>query len=322
MIKVFFSYSHKDEELRNELETHLAALKRQGVIETWHDRRIGAGVDIDREIDQHLELADIILLLVSPYFIASDYCYDVEMKGAIERHSAGETVVIPVILHPCDWKGAPFGKLRATPTDGKPVSKFSNLHDAFLEITQDIRAVAKSIATEREIEISNTQVASNPIRGQVKKRPVGLQPRSGNLRVRKKFADLDRSRYVAESFEYMANYFENSLAELEARVAKINADFRRIDANTFTASIFESGDCVSSCKIWLSSDTNSSGEIRYSTSTSGNSWNESIHIEDDGYSMGLRAMGFHFMQQHERDKLLTKEGGAELFWSMLIGSLQ
>ena len=143
MIKLFFSYSHRDELLRDELEVHLAALKRQGVISTWHDKRLQAGDDIDQHISQQLEEADIILLLVSPYFISSDYCYEVEMQRALERHQNGAARVIPVILHPCDWQKTPFGKLRATPPDGKPISKFPNPHDAFLSVTQDIRAAAQ-----------------------------------------------------------------------------------------------------------------------------------------------------------------------------------
>ena len=146
MVKLFFSYSHRDESLRDELEIHLSALKRQGVIEVWHDRRIGAGKEFDSEISEHLESAQIILLLVSPYFIASDYCYDIEMTRALERHQAGEARVIPVILHPCDWHSLPFGKLTAVPKDGKAVSKYPNQHDAFLEITLAIRAAANDFA--------------------------------------------------------------------------------------------------------------------------------------------------------------------------------
>lgn len=130
MITLFFSYSHRDEDLRDELETHLAALKRQGVIDTWHDRRIAAGKEFDAEISQHLDTSQIILLLISPYFIASDYCYDAEMTRALELHRDGKARVIPVILHPCDWQGLPFGKLQALPKDGKAVSKYPNLHDA------------------------------------------------------------------------------------------------------------------------------------------------------------------------------------------------
>lgn len=143
MIKLFFSYSHRDESLRDELEIHLAALKRQRVIQTWHDRRIGAGRDFSSEISEHLESAQIILLLISPYFIASDYCYDIEMKRALERHKSGETRVIPVILHPCDWQSLPFGNLMAVPKGGKPISNFPNQHDAFLEVTLAIREAAK-----------------------------------------------------------------------------------------------------------------------------------------------------------------------------------
>jgi hypothetical protein len=121
---VFFSYSHADEALRDQLEKQLSLLKRQGVIEVWHDRRISAGQDFASEIDNHVETDDIFLLLVSADFLASDYCYDKEMKRAMERHEAGEAIVIPVILRACDWHGAPFGKLNASPPDGKPVTQY------------------------------------------------------------------------------------------------------------------------------------------------------------------------------------------------------
>lgn len=122
MATLFFSYSHKDEALRDQLETQLAMLKRQGVIETWHDRRIVAGSDLDHAINAHVETDEVILLLVSPDFLASDYCYEIEMTRAMERHAVGEAVVIPIILRPCDWHGSPFGKLVATPPDGRPVT--------------------------------------------------------------------------------------------------------------------------------------------------------------------------------------------------------
>jgi hypothetical protein len=140
MAIVFFSYSHVDEELRDQLEKHLTMLKRQGVIETFHDPRIPVGNDLDRSISGELQRADVILLLVSPDFLASAYCYDIEMQWALERHSRGEARVIPVILRHCDWHSAPFGKLVATPRDGKPVKSFPDLDEAFLQVTQAIRA--------------------------------------------------------------------------------------------------------------------------------------------------------------------------------------
>ena len=111
MPTLFFSYSHQDERLRDLLEVHLAALKRQGVISTWHDRRISAGTELGNAIDQNLNEADVILLLISPDFINSDYCYEREMLRAIQRHDRLEARVIPIILRPCDWHSLPFGEL-------------------------------------------------------------------------------------------------------------------------------------------------------------------------------------------------------------------
>ena len=144
-IEVFFSYSHKDEELRDELSKHLSLLKRTRVITGWHDRRIGAGREWSAEIDHHLDSADVILLLVSSDFLASDYCYDVEVRRAMERHHACEARVIPVILRPVDFKGAPFGGLQALPRDARPVTKWSNRDDAFLDVAEGIRAAVHEL---------------------------------------------------------------------------------------------------------------------------------------------------------------------------------
>jgi len=110
-IEVFFSYSHRDEKLRDKLAPHLSMLQREGVISAWHDRKIGAGTEWAKAIDDNLNAAGIILLLISADFLGSDYCYDLEMKRAMERHEAGEARVIPIILKPVDWSSAPFSKL-------------------------------------------------------------------------------------------------------------------------------------------------------------------------------------------------------------------
>ena len=138
-IKVFYSYARADDKLRNELEKHLSLLKRQGEISAWHDREIGAGQEWAKEIDAHLNSADLILLLVSPDFMASDYCYDVELKRALERHESGEARVIPIILRPVDWQGTPFGKLKPLPTNGIPISRWPDRDEAFCDVVRGIR---------------------------------------------------------------------------------------------------------------------------------------------------------------------------------------
>jgi len=151
VLEVFFSYSHKDQELRDQLEIHLSLLKNQGVISSWYDRKILPGTEWAKEIDTHLNTAQIILLLISADFLASPYCYSIEVERAMERHGAGEALVIPIILRPCDWHYAPFGKLQALPTDGKPVDSryWHSKDEAFHNITQGIRKVVKNLQTSQ-----------------------------------------------------------------------------------------------------------------------------------------------------------------------------
>lgn len=138
-ITLLYSYSHKDEKLRDELATHLAILKRQGLIKEWHDRRIAGGEEWEDVIDAHLESANVILLLVSADFIASDYCWGKEMARALERHESHEAYIIPVIIRPVDWSAAPFGKLQALPRNARPVTMWNNRDAAWLDITKGIR---------------------------------------------------------------------------------------------------------------------------------------------------------------------------------------
>ncbi len=145
ILEVFFSYAHEDEALRDKLAKHLRNLERQKVITGWHDRQISAGTEWAGKIDVHLDSARIILLLVSPDFIDSDYCYDVELQHAMARHHAREARVIPIILRPVDWAGTPFAKLQALPKDGKPIALWPNEDEAFLDVARAIRRVAEEL---------------------------------------------------------------------------------------------------------------------------------------------------------------------------------
>jgi tetratricopeptide (TPR) repeat protein len=144
-LKVFISYAHEDDALRTELVKHLSQLRREGLIEPWHDRLITGGSEWAGSIDKNLEAADIVLLLVSASFLASDYCNDKEMKRAIERHDANEARVIPVILRPCDWQTAAFGKLQGFPRDGKPIIEWQPVDAGYLEVARGLRRVIGEI---------------------------------------------------------------------------------------------------------------------------------------------------------------------------------
>jgi outer membrane protein OmpA-like peptidoglycan-associated protein len=140
-ISLFYSYSHKDESLRDELAKHLTILKQAGFIREWHDRQILAGEEWDRKISIYLEAAEVILLLISADFLASKYCYDIEAKRALDRHSSGTACVIPIILRPVLWKLAPFAALKALPKDARAVTEWPNRDLAFVNICEGILAV-------------------------------------------------------------------------------------------------------------------------------------------------------------------------------------
>ncbi len=145
-VEVFYSYAHEDEAFRHTLEKHMSLLRRQGLIKAWHDRHILPGIDWAQAIDEHLESASMILLLVSSDFLDSDYCYGVEMKRALERHLANEAGVIPILLRPVDWNGAPFAHLQALPTGAKPITTWSNQDEAFTSVAAGIRRAVEDLS--------------------------------------------------------------------------------------------------------------------------------------------------------------------------------
>lgn len=145
-LRVVFSYSHKDEKLRDRLDAHLAPLRHMGIIHSWHDRKITAGSHVDEGIDVQFETADLILLLISSDFLNSEYCYRKEMVTALQRHKEGKARVIPVILRPVDWEKSPFAHLMAVPSDGRPITRWTNRDLGFLDAAKEIRRAAEELS--------------------------------------------------------------------------------------------------------------------------------------------------------------------------------
>lgn len=286
-------------------------LKRQGLIDAWHDRRIVVGSELDNSIRSELEKADVILLLVSPDFLASDYCYDVEVKRAMERHAAGEAKVIPVILRHCDWKSAPFGKLLVAPKDALPVKKWPDLDEAFLDVVQKIKDALPKVKSTPDA----------PIREKLITKSATQATRSSNLRLAKTFTEADKDRFLDEGFSFMSKFFENSLQELERRNEGIETTFRKIDANRFTAVIYRQGEAVSRCKIQLGGRFETGISFSSNDRIDDGSYNESLDVEMDEQGLYFKALGMgDWSSRGERH--LTYEGAAEYFWSMLMRPLQ
>lgn len=322
MISLVFSYSHIDEALRNELEKHLSPLKRMGKITTWHDRRIDPGLEFEHQIDHYFSEADIILLLISSDFIASDYCYQVEMTNAMERHRRGEAVVIPVILRECAWHQLPFGSIMAATIDGKPITKFASHDEGYVQVFDAVsRAIASMEAKKPQQSVHIPYPApGNPV---YQATETVFTPRSSNLSLPKTFTDLDKDLARREGFEYVARYFENSLDELKKRHAGLDVDFHRLDANSFTCAVYINGSKVGQCGIWRGNQHHGMGDICYSQESAvRNSYNECLTLIDNGQTLGFRALMGGFSGGTSREALLTNEGMSEHLWVMFFGVIK
>src|SRR5215217_1834954 len=176
-VKVFISYSYKDEIFREQLQELLYAAKRQGLIEDWHDRKISPGEEWEDLVDENLETSEIILLLVSPSFIASPYSYSKEMQRALEKHEAGQARVIPIILRPVDWSETPFARLQALPRNGRPITKWSNRDEAWMDVAKGISAAVKQLRGERPTDAS--ELAIDQEAPAASQEPIGYSPLAG-----------------------------------------------------------------------------------------------------------------------------------------------
>jgi CheY-like chemotaxis protein len=149
-VSLFYSYAHEDEALRAELCGHLKILERRRLVSQWHDRQIQAGEDWNRRISDELQMADLVLLLVSTDFINSDYIFGRELTVAMQRHVAGMATVVPIIIRAVnieaeDVDAFPFMKLQGLPTDMRPVTSWPNRDEAWTNVAKGLRATVKTI---------------------------------------------------------------------------------------------------------------------------------------------------------------------------------
>jgi len=227
LIEIFFSYAHEDENLMNDVRRQLIVEERNGKIIKWHDRKIPPGTDWKQQIDNRLEKASIILLFMSPHFIESKYCYEIEGQVALNRHEAGGARVIPVILRPCMWQSSPFGKLQALPLDAIPVSRWPDRDEACLDVAKGVMKVVDELISRQDpggSGINNSKInldkttpssiyLSNPdLKKAERLMPALLQEMRIDLRenpTSREFVVLKRGLVYNHSGQYLAYYFDD-----------------------------------------------------------------------------------------------------------------
>jgi hypothetical protein len=210
-MKAFISYSHKDSDMLAVLHKHLTQLQRDGLIQTWTDHEIPAGGKFDVQIDSTLEQSELFIALLSPDYIASNYCFDKEFKKALQMQEQGKLIVVPVILEPCDWLSTPFKQFKALPNDGKPISTWQNINTAFLDVIQNIRSLVRPQSDEIAPSVKTSS------------QPLSV---SRNYRVQKDFDTIERLEFLEESFrnikEHIKRYREEiiQIENIKARISK------------------------------------------------------------------------------------------------------
>lgn len=162
-VKLFVSYAHKDEKYKEDLEEHLSSLTRNKLIDSWHDRKIMPGTKWKDEIDSNLSEADIIIFLVSSSFINSDYSQEIEVRTAVKQHDEGRSVLIPVVIRACDWHDMSFSEFQGLPKDARAVKSWHDEDEAWLDVVQGIKDVAKEITQKKTLAKSEVSLGSSKI---------------------------------------------------------------------------------------------------------------------------------------------------------------
>ena len=319
----FISYTHADTALKDQLVQHLAPLRREGLIDLWHDGLLRPGEHLDPTIQAALAGSDFVILLVSAAFIASEYCYEQEMLRAFACQRQGTARVIPIILRPCQWKGVPIGdgetlaEFVALPKDGRPVTNWPDTDMALDNAVGAIREILKARLGSR-VPSGNggMSVAAKPTSATKSARSTSL------LGITAKPTDLDRDRFLRSGFVATATLFEQNLAELKASDLRIDTDFERIDSRSFAAIVYLDGKRVGQISIWHGGDMwRNALCLSYDTVTSTrNSMNDWLPVQEtpQGLAFGAR----NAMSHVRPDEPLDENGAAAYFWGSFLNQIR
>lgn len=301
--KAFISYSHMDEHALERFTKHLAVLRREGSIDEWFDQRIAAGGDIDAAISARLDDCDLFLPLISADFLSSGYCYDLELKRALERHELGSLRVVPIIVQPCDWKASPLGRLKALPKDSKPVADWTNENTAWLDVVAQLRRLTEELPSARQ--------EPTPITGGAK------APRIPKYRVKKDFDEVDKLEFRDRVFQELRDYFQQASDEING-IENIKSKFTTMSATSFTCTVVnrDRDRGVAHITVHAGSRRHSFGDISYSFQDradpgTSNGW---FQIEADDYELYLEHNG---TMRSEKAKLSPNQA-AVMLWEEFV----
>lgn len=303
----FICYSHADEKYLERLRKHMALLQREEAIVAWTDHQIAAGARLDGTIRDALDDAQLFIALVSPDYLASNYCYEKEFEFALKKADAGALTILPVIVEPCDWLSSPFRQFRALPKDGKPVSEWTNSNLAFLDVVSGIRSLVTDAASYSEARPSEAALQTHPGR---------------RMKIKQEFDSIQKSEFADQAFAAIADYFRNSCTEVNG-IDDLRAKYHSMNDNAFTCTVVNRG--IKGGREAHITVHNSKGrrhfhgDISYVFEAHAEpvTSNGSIRIAADDYNMFL-TLGYGGMMGREDTKYDAQQA-AEALWVEFIG---
>ena len=308
-LTAFISYSHADEKYLERLHKHMALLQRERAIETWTDHQIVPGGKLDGEVAKALERSDVFIALVSPDYLASNYCYDKEFEVALRMAESGQLNILPVIVEPCDWLSSPFSQFLALPKDGKPISEWTNSNVAYLDVVSGIRRVVSSGAAQSAEIDKGVGFATSTSSGR-------------RIKIKQEFDSIQKSEFTDQAFGVISDYFRNSCDEING-IEDLRAKFHRMSDGSFTCTVVNRG--IKGGREAHITVHNSKGrrhhfgDINYvfeAHADSGTS-NGAIRVAADDYNMYL-TLGFGGMMGRDESKYDAPQA-AEALWLEFIG---
>lgn len=296
-INAFISYSHADEKVLDRLHKHLAVLQRDGNLSTWSDHKLLPGAKFGSEISAALENSGLFLALVSPDYLASNYCYEKEFEHALRMADAGKIRIVPIVIEPCDWQASPLGQFVALPKDGKPVSEWTNQNNAFLDIVTGLRRLLAASSVEGE------RSGAAPAR-----RP----------RVKQDFDAIQKSEFADQAYEVIKSYFQASCSELnDIADTNLKAKFEQMSNTAFTCTVVNrakrSGG-EAHITVRNSKQSGHFGDINYvyQRHAADNTSNGSIRVAADDYELHLTLENFGNSRRGESKS--TPQQAASVLW--------
>lgn len=305
-LTAFISYSHADERYLERLHKHMTLLQREGSIETWTDHLVVPGAKLDNEVSRALGRCDLFISLVSPDYLASNYCYEKEFEEALRMAESSHLIILPIILEPCDWLSSPFRQFLALPKDGKPISEWANSNVAFLDVVSGIRRIVS--AGTAQVGVVSGEVAP-------------AVPSGRRIKIKQEFDSIQRGEFIDHAFSVIGEYFKGSCDELNG-IEDLRAKYHRMSDSAFTCTVVNRG--IKGGREAHITVHNSKGrrhhfgDISYvfEAHADSNTSNGSIRVSADDYNMYL-AMGLSGFTGRDNTKYDAQQA-AEALWSEFI----